>query len=636
MDSLTGRRLITIGIFAHVDGGKTTLTEQMLFKSGAVRAPGRVDSGSAHTDFMEIERRRGISVRAASVNISWNGAKIYIIDTPGHSDFAADTKRAAAAVDAAVIVVSAVEGVQPQTELIWRFLEDGGVPALFFVNKTDRDGADIKSALASIKELTGKTPVKVDVGNKEAFAEAVVEYEDAALEKYLSDGADAFSCEELCSVLRAAFYSRKLLPYVSGSALLGDGVDGLLELVSSLAKYQPEEGALSGAVFKVEHSASLGRVAHLRLFSGSLRNRDAVRLSSGFEEKITQIREVQGGKERDVGMLRPGEVGAVYGLAHAVSGDFIGCSPAKRPAEAEAPALRVKAEPRRPGDYPALAAAFSELEAEDPSLCVIWERELRELLVRVTGAIQIEVLEETLKTRFGIDAVISEPQVVYKERPVKKAHGFVEYTMPKPCWAVMDFEIEPLPLGSGVMFESVVPNDRIYDRYQAQIRHTIPEALRQGPKGWEVTDLKITLVGGEHHTVHTHPLDFVLATPMGIMDGLVSCGTELLEPVLEFRLVFPEEAAGKIVGEILAMRGSFEAPAVKRGSFMMEGLLPLATSMDFPMRLASITGGRGVFSVMGTRYMQCPPGEGAETPYRGVSPLDRAKYILYKRGALGA
>lgn len=632
-----GKKL-TIGLLAHVDAGKTTLTEQMLYKAGAVRTLGRVDDGSAHTDFMEFERRRGISVRSASALLTWRGAEMYLIDTPGHSDFSGEVQRAARAMDVAVVVVSAVEGVQAQTELIWRALDRIGVPSIFFINKTDRVGADVPSVMDELRLLAGRTPHEIPVDDREGLAECVAEYDDAAIEKFFSGGAEAFTDEELDALLHEAFYSRALIPVMTGAALKGEGVEGLLSLLARLAAEKDAAGPLSGVVFKVEHDPAFGRVAHVRLFSGSLKNRDVAHNATRCcDEKVTQIREVLGARGRDTGVLRAGEVGAVYGLGHTISGDVIG-EPSLTPPSAEiaAPMLRVRVAPEEGEDYSALVAALEELAAEDPLLDVIWEREVRELLVRVTGLIQIEILKALLSERFGLRAQIGEPMVIYRERPLKKARGFVEYTMPKPCWAVMEFEIEPLAPDSGVQFESVVPNDRIFLRYQAQVRQTLPEALRQGPRGWEVSDLKITLTGGEHHTVHTHPLDFVLATPMGIMDALVNSGTELLEPMLKFRLAFPEEAGGKLMGELLAMRAVFDSPVVKKGNFTLEGRLPLATSMNFPLRLASLTGGRGTLSTTADGYEPAPPNEGFDIPYRGVSPLERSKYILYKRGALGA
>lgn len=621
-----------------MDAGKTTLTEQMLYLSGAVRAPGRVDSGSAHTDFLDLERKRGISVRAASATIDWHGARIGIIDTPGHSDFSAETARALRAVDMAVVVISASDGVQSQTEAIWAALEKCGKPALFFINKTDAGGADVSGCMKEIAELTGMTPKMTDPCDTASLCENFSEYDDSALEKYLEKGEGAFSPEEAAELLKKAFYGRNAVPVLAGSALREEGVKELLDTLSLLALENQDDKRLAGVVFNVGHSASFGRAAYVRLFSGTLKNRDTVHnADAGTDEKVTQIREVMGAREKDSGVLRAGEIGAVYGLTRTRSGDVLGDASFVPPAaEIAAPALRVRIAPKDAAKYPALSAALSELSAEDPLLDVIWEKEQREMLVRVFGLIHIEILQALFAERFGLDVDIGKPVVIYKERPLKRARGFVEYTMPKPCWAVMEFEIEPLPAGSGYVFESRVPDERIFMRYQAQVRQTIPEALSQGPKGWEVTDLKICLTGGEHHTVHTHPLDFVLATPMGIMDALVNSGTELLEPIQRFRMTFPEEAGGRIIGEIIAMRGQFETPVVKKGVFTIEGTLPLATSMDLPMRVSQMTGGRGTFSSIPAGFAPCPPGEGHEVPYRGVSPLDRAKYILYKRGALGA
>ena len=573
-------------MLAHVDAGKTTLTEQMLFQSGAVRSLGRVDDGSAHTDFTEFERRRGISVRAASAFLSWNGAKIFIIDTPGHSDFSGETERAARAMDFAAVAVSAVEGVQAQTEVIWRALSKMGIPALFFINKTDREGADVDSILAELAELTGRRPARVPLDERAALAEVLAEHDDAALEKYLEAGAEGFSDEELASLLLECFYSKKLIPYVTGAALKGEGVAELLGLLAALAPFADEkEEPLSGVVFKVEHSPALGRVAHVRLFSGELKNRDAVKCSpSGAEGKVTQIREVQGAKERDTGLLRAGEAGALCGVPRIVCGDTFGDpSRVPPPAEMSAPLLRVRLTPPTEAGYPALVAALEELSAEDPLLDVIWEKEVRELLVRVTAHAYRDAAHRaarTLRRRRAGGRADGDLQGTPREARtrLRRVHDA------EACWAVMLFDIEPLPTGSGVVFESVVPDDKIFRRYQAQVRQTLPEALRQGPRGWEVTDLKITLIDGEHHTVHTHPLDFALATPMGIMDGLVNCGTELLEPVLDFKLTYPEESGGKLMGELLAMRASFESPVVRKGMFTMTGRLPLATSMDFPAR----------------------------------------------------
>jgi len=636
--SVSGKRPVNIGILAHVDGGKTTFTEQILFVSGAIRSMGRVDEGSAHTDFMDIERRRGISVRSASVFINWKGHDINIIDTPGHSDFSGEVQRAIRAMDMAVIVVSAVEGIQSQTEIIWKALSSAGIPAIFFINKTDRSGADSAYVMREISDDFGIKLFVWDESNRDSLIETASENDDSLLEKYIDHGSCSISDEELYCTLHGIFYSRSAFPCLSGSALKGEGIVSLLDVIVRLAKDDESRPGdkLSGIIFKLEHDPVLGRVSYVRLYSGSLKNRDTVHnATAGTDEKIVQIRKMQGAKEKDTGKLSAGDIGAVYGLSSARNGDILG-EEGSVPKEFDiaSPMLRVKISPLDDDKYPALISALEQLSAEDPLLDIIWQRDTNELLVRVVGLIQIEILKTLLEERFNLIVSSDDPVVIYKERPSGLGEGYVEYTMPKPCWAVMRFGIEPLPVGSGVVFESNVGSDKIARCYQEQIRQTIPDALKQGPKGWEVTDIKITLIGGEHHVIHTHPLDFVLATPIGIMDGLVNAGTELMEPMQKFKLSFPEELSGKMIGEIISMRGTFDSPVIKRGSAFMEGRLPVAESMYFPVKLSSVTGGKGYFSASFDGYEICPPGKGKEIPYRGINPLDKAKYILYMRGAI--
>ena len=263
-----------------------------------------------------------------------------------------------------------------------------------------------------------------------------------------------------------------------------------------------------------------------------------------------------------------------------------------------------------------------------------WEQGERELVVNVTGVIQIEILESVLAERFNIDAKFSKPSVIYKETPTKPGYGFEAYTMPKPCWAIIKFYIEPGERGSGYTYESKVGDREILYRYQSQIEQAIPDSLKQGPLGWNVTDLKITLVDGESHLLHTHPLDFITTTPMAMMRGLVDCGTTLLEPMLDFRITADESLSSKIIGEIIAMRGTFDSPSIINGKFTIEGRYPAATSIDFPIRFASLTSGRGTLAATFSGYEPCPLELGATTPYRGINPLDRAKYILHIRGAI--
>ena len=275
-----------------------------------------------------------------------------------------------------------------------------------------------------------------------------------------------------------------------------------------------------------------------------------------------------------------------------------------------------------------------ELCEEDPLLDLVWLKEERELHIRIMGTIQLEVLQALLWERYQLKVQFSPPSVIYKETVSRPGEGYEAYTMPKPCWAVIRLAFEPLPRGSGIQDRSAVKDNVIPSRYQNHIALSIPQALRQGLYGWEVTDTAVTLIDGGHHHVHTHPLDFFVATPMAVMDGLHSCGTTLLEPVQLLRITADESFLGKVIGEVLAMRGEFEPPVIHPGSFTMEARVPVATSMDFPVWLASLTGGSAVLTAGFDGYQPCPLELGKTAKRRGIDPYDRAKWILHARSAL--
>ncbi|MCD9024097.1 GTP-binding protein [Cohnella silvisoli] len=662
-----------VGIFAHVDAGKTTTTEQILFRSGRIRFLGSVDEGTAQTDWLEVERTRGISVRSAVTRFQWNGVQVNLVDTPGHVDFLSEVERSLRVMDGAVLIVSAVEGVQAQTEVVWQALRDLRIPTLIYINKMDRIGADPAGVVAEIHRLlsAGAVPIQAPEGVEGEFKgavdllglsgstnanaipiaselpenaqqsrnhleEKIAEQDDTLLNRYFDQGelADA----ELLPVLTASIRETKLFPVLFGASNKGIGVDKLMDaIVSLLPPPDGEETApLSGVVFKLEKDPIMGRMAYVRLYGGILRNRDTVRNHAlDIDEKVTQIRKVEGQRSEDVGILKAGDIAAVCGWSRVRIGDIIGAREGvpgeRRLAE---PLLTVQVHWSNEAEYPAVVAAFHELADEDPHLDVQWLQEDRELHLRVMGPIQVEVLGHMLIQRFGLAVSFGAPSVIYKETPVQPGEGFVAYTMPKPCWAILRFHIEPGERGSGLQYSAIVRSEKLLDSYQNEVARRVPEALQQGLRGWPVTDLKVTLVEGEHHVWHTHPLDFVIATPMGIMDGLANTGTMLLEPILRFRLSTPEEFGGKLMSELVVMRGEFDTPFVRQGRMEIEGKLPVATSLDFPARLGSLTKGRGTLTTFFDGYKECPADVKAERARRGVNPLDTSKYILATRNAL--
>lgn len=645
--------IINIGIVAHADAGKTTLTEQLLFEAGEIRTLGSVDSRNTQTDWLDIERQRGISVKASSSRLFWKECQINLIDTPGHVDFAGEVQRSLSMLDAAILVISAAEGIQGQTEVLWEALDKLNVPTLIFINKIDRIGAEpqelinelstrFSSSLAVMESWEDAQsrrcrvfclePKQEPLG--ERLIELAVENDAKAQECFLNDSPIPENI--LLRALRESIAVRRAFPVYLGAAALSVGISELLDGIMLLPRADRQSDLpLSGLVYKVEHDRSMGKAAHVRLFSGTISNRDPVPVRGREKvEKVTQIRRVLGQRTVDMGQLAAGDIGVLYGLSDIRIGDVIGEVALSREVAIAAPLLKSQVFSKRPEQLTNLVAALRELTEEDPLLDMEWEPEERELYIKITGMIQLEVIEAFLRDRFGLEAEFASPSVIYKETPSKPGVGIENYTWPKPCWACIEFNIEPMERGSGFKFQSAVGYRAILSRYQAHIAQTLPEALKQGLYGWEVTDLKITLTGGSHHLIHTHPLDFFTATPMALMNGFENTGSTLLEPVVTMRFMAQEQHAGSLIHDIVAMRGSFDSPVIHKDRFTMEARIPVATSMDYPVTFGSLTGGKGVISSRFSGYEPCPLELGKTAKRRGLDPRDRAKWILHSRGAL--
>ena len=432
-----------IGILAHVDAGKTTLTEQLLYLCGAVRQPGNVDEGTAQTDWLEVEKRRGISVKTACARLEYGGGVVQLIDTPGHVDFAGEVERSLAALDGAVLVLSAVEGVQAHTLLLWEALRRMDLPVLLVINKIDRAGSRVADVLDQIgRELTAAClPVQRAEGEGDAacavlprpFADPVFREEallaaaeaDPALEDAYLEGRPVDD-ETLEKALTRAARAGKLTPVLLASAKLGVG---MRELMDGIVRFLPpadtrENTPLSGVVFAIEHDPVMGKAAHVRLFGGQLRNRDAVPVLGRSEmEKITQIRRISGSRATDAGVLRGGEIGALYGLPSIRAGDILGAQERRRPGRLAVPLLLVRAFPSCEEELSPLLDALRELSEEDPLLGLEWNREKREIYLRITGKIQLEILSERLAGRYRLHANFSAPSVIYKETPRRPRRG---------------------------------------------------------------------------------------------------------------------------------------------------------------------------------------------------------------------
>ncbi len=659
-----------IGILAHVDSGKTTLTEQLLFLTGAIRNAGSVDSGTAATDSLSVEKQRGISVRTATATTKWKDVTVNIIDTPGHIDFAGEVERALSALDYAVVIVSAVEGVRAHTENILKSLDAANLPRLIFINKVDRTGSDVSKVIKELEGISSQAHIvlsyisaegtencSVTGSDEKTFCrratETLADISDEAAELFLED--KVLTKEKADEIIRKNIAECRLTPVVFGSAKYSVGIK---ELTDILVKYMPDSSRratddLCGIVFKIEHDKSLGKVSHIRLFGGEIANRDEVELfapeksqvvesdaveiedKKSIKERVSQIKKSCGAKSTDMGIIRSGDVAAVCGLPSAKNGFYIGTPKHSENVNLVNPFLRVKVTPADsdPLKIPTLAKALNELSDEEPYMDAKWENGQKEITISTTGKIQLEVLSNLLKERYNLSAVFSPPTVIYKETPTKAGTGLSRYTMPKPCWAVVEFDIEPMPRGYGVSYHGRLPNNQCFYRYQSHIRTSFNRCLEQGLYGWEVTDFKCTLVGGEHHTIHTHPLDFFVCTPMAFMNGLVQTGSTILEPLLKIRVIAPEDFSGKIFSEIVKMGGEYDSPVIRSGMASVEAVVPVATSMNFPEKLAAMTSGKAVLSQVFHGYRECNDRIEHINPRHGVNPIDRSKWILWARGA---
>ena len=637
------KRRFNIGILAHVDAGKTTLTEQLLLAAGAIRQGGSVDDGTTASDFLEVERRRGISVKNACISFTYGDDAIQIIDTPGHVDFAGEVMRSLKALDGAVLVLSAAEGVQAQTLTIFRALQKLRIPVILVCNKIDRVGFEREKLEQEIRRQLTKNIAPVD-RPEEVFA-ALAELDPELEEAYLLEEMP----EEQSLFQKLAVYAKRgmVCPLFYTSAKEGRGIQ---ELLSGICVYLPDAASrevpyLSGTVFGMTHDSIMGKVAYVRLYGGSLRTRDPVPICGSDreteeelpEEKISQIRRIRGGRFEDTGVMEAGDIAAVYGLSRVRIGDIIGQPDPSREVDAmrTEPLLLTEVTPAEAEQETRLYEALTILSEEDPLLSLERNTQTGQMFLHIMGTIQTEILAEILETRFGLRAVFAKPRVIYKEKPGRTAEGFEAYTMPKPCWAIVQLRMEPLPEGSGIIFESIVKEGELLARYQNHVRESVYKTLRQGIFGWEVIDTKVTLISGNSHHVHTHPLDFFVATPVAVLRALTESGSVLMEPYMRMTLSAEEGLFGKVMSQVITMQGEILSQESSEGRFSMEAVLPLRECLDYPVTFRSLTSGRGEIRMELEAYKPAPREIHETLPRNGVNPLDRAKWILACRSALG-
>ena len=603
------KRRVCIGVMAHVDAGKTTLSEQLLYLGGAVRERGRVDHGDAFLDTEPVERERGITVFSGQADFTWGDTVYYLLDTPGHTDFAAETERVLPALDYAVLVVSCAEGVQGHTETLWRLLRDYGVPVFLFLNKLDRPGADLQRTMDELHSRCSPAAVLFDgfsgeVGDE--LAEEAAALDDELLARYLEG---EIPQEEWLIELRRLVKERKIFPCFSGAALRGEGVreflDGM-ELLTQTDWESRESEPFAALAYQVRRGQS--RIVWLKVTAGRLRCRDEVscRAADGslVKEKVTELFRCRGGRLFPIQEAKAGELCCAAGLTAVRAGDGVGAQAPARPRELT-PVLLSRAVWDPAYDLREVLAAFRALEDEEPALSVEWNEALRELRVHVMGEVQLEILRELLQERFHLEVGFTDCEVLNRETIENTVHACGHFE-PLRHYAEVHLLLSPGERGSGIVFESKCPLDRLARNWQNLIRTHVLEKQHRGVlTGAPLTDVVVTLVAGRAHLKHTEGGDFREAVYRAIREGLMKAQSLLLEPWCAFTAVTPQEYAGRVMTDVQRLCGTCGAPRREGETAVVEGEAPVSTFLNYQRELTAFTRGRGNVAVRFCGYRPC-------------------------------
>ncbi|EPF05406.1 tetracycline resistance protein [Bacillus toyonensis] len=639
---------INIGIVAHVDAGKTSLTERILYETNVIKEIGRVDSGNTQTDSMELERQRGITIKASVVSFFIDDVKVNVIDTPGHADFIAEVERSFRVLDGAILVISAVEGVQAQTKILMRTLQKLNIPTILFVNKIDRSGANTEKVMKQIKEvLSNEAFPFYSVLNEGAKEARIIEYKsyddcmellapfnESLLESYVNNEIipDALLREKLEQQIQQA----NVYPIFFGSAMTGIGVTELLEKLPALmpALTSAQEELLSCVVFKIEREPFGEKVAYVRVFSGSLHVRKYVDIqrsqSLSHKEKITKMCLFHNGDAVQTSTVPSGEFCKVWGLSDIKIGDIIGertdyikdiyfAEPQMEASIDAVPKERIHD----------LYAALMELCEEDP-LIKVWKDDVHNgLYIRLFGEVQKEVIETTLYEKYNLQVTFSNTRVVCIEKPIGVGNS-VEVMGEKenPFYATIGFKVERGKHNSGITYDLGVELGSLPLAFHKAIEDTVFQTLKQGLYGWEVTDIIVTLTHTGYASPVTTASDFRNLTPLVLMDALQQAETCVFEPLNEFELTVPEHAISTAMYKLAAIPATFAEPILHNDSYHLTGSLPIAKTENFKRMLHSFTEGEGIFTTKPAGFTMLT----APFPTRkrvDFNPLNRKDYLLH-------
>jgi ribosomal protection tetracycline resistance protein len=641
--------LLNLGILAHVDAGKTSLTERLLHDAGVIDEIGSVDAGSTQTDTLALERQRGITIKSAVVSFAIGGVTVNLIDTPGHPDFIAEVERVLSVLDGAVLVLSAVEGVQPQTRVLMRALRRLRLPTLLFVNKIDRSGADpdavVRAIAARLTPAVVPMQVARDIGTRaaavtprstEPLLDQLSTVDDTLLAAYVRDG--SVPRPRLRAALAAQTRDAAVHPVFFGSAITGAGVPELTDAIATLLPPAPgdPDAPVSGTVFKVERGPAGEKIAYARMFDGTLHVRD--RLPGG--EKVTAIGVFDRGGVQPQASVHAGQIGKLWGLREVRIGDPVGVAPDTEAEHFAPPTLETVVEPA-PGERGLLQAALSQLAEQDPLIDLRQDDVRQELHVSLYGEVQKEVIQATLAGEYGLAVTFRETTTICVERPVGPGAAYeVIKGEGNPFLATVGLAVRPGEPGSGIRFELAVELGSMPYAFFRTVEDTVRSTVDQGLYGWQVVDCVVTMTHSGYWPRQSHAhqkfdksmsstgTDFRGLTPLVLMAALRRARTQVLEPIARFRLEIPADTLGPVTAVLAAHRAVPLASRPQGATYCLEGEVPVARLHELERALPSPSRGEGVLESEFAAYRPVS-GEPPRRPRTDANPLDRKEYLLH-------
>ena len=636
-------KIINIGILAHVDAGKTTLTESLLYTSGAIMEPGSVDKGTTRTDSMALERQRKITIQAAVTSFRWKGYKVNLVDTPGHMDFLAEVHRSLSVLDGAILVVSAKDGVQAQTRVLFHALRKMKIPTIIFINKIDQSGVVLEQTYQNIREKLTEDMIVMqevhlcseiilsDVADFEKW-DAVIAGNDDILEKYLSGV--PLTLWELQKEIKRRVQRGTLFPVYHGSAKDNIGVKELLEVITEVFSLETDDSQseLCGYVFKIEYTEQKKRRCYLRLYSGTLCLRETILLSKKEKIKITEMSIPFDGEIVPTDTADSGEIVILSDNTLKLN-DVLGDEkllPRKAWTDNPLPFFRTTIEPIKAEQREVLLDALTEIADTDPLLHFMIDSITHEIILSFLGKVQLEVVCSLLNEKYSVEVAIKEPTVIYLERPRKEAHYTIHIEVPpNPFWASIGLAVTPLPVGSGTEYESKVSLGYLNQSFQNAVMEGIRYGLEQGVYGWEVTDCRICFEYGVYYSPVSTPADFRFLAPVVLEQVLKKAGTQVLEPYLSFTLFAPQEYLSRAYHDAVKYDAVIETTSLKNNEAILTGEIPARRIGEYKSDLNFYTNGRSVCLTELKGYQETS-GEPVVQPRRPNSRLDKVRHMFQK------